>query len=147
MATVVLVVLGLAIGIGYYVIYVVPLQYTIVKVNDTEINIDYFIRRLSRGTADDIFTMIETVTNEELIRQGAPRYGIEVTDEEVMDQLRADARGENVTISEPEFRTWFRTQLNESGLSEAELKKLTRIYIMGGRLQEYLAVRTSSVAE
>ena len=82
MATVVLVVLGLGIGIGYYVIYVVPLQYTIIKVNYKEIKIDYFLRRLQGGTADDIFLMIEGITNEELIRQGAPRYGIEVTDEE-----------------------------------------------------------------
>ena len=147
MATVVVVVLGLAIGIGYYVIYVVPLQYTIIKVNDKEIKIDYFIRRMQGSATDDIFTMIEGITNEELIRQGAPRYGIEVTDEEVMDDLRAAARGENVAISEPEFRTWYRTQLNESGLSEAEFKELTRTYIMGGRLQEYLAARTSSVVE
>ena len=147
MAMVVLVVLGLAIGIGYYVIYVVPFQYTIVKVNDAEINIDYFIRRLQGGTADNIFTMIETVINEELIRQGAPRYGIKVTDEEVTDELRATARGENQTISEAEFRTWYRTQLNESRLSDAEFKELTRTYAMGRRLQEYLAERTSSVAE
>ena len=146
-AAVVLVVLGLAIGIGYYVIYVVPFQYTIIKVNDVEISIDYFVKRLRGGTAEDIFTMIESITHEELIRQGAPRYGIEVTDEEVMDELRTAARGENVAISEPEFRTWYRAQLNESGLSEAEFKKLTRTYIMSFRLQEYLAERTPSVAE
>ena len=146
-AAVVLVVLGLAIGIGYYVIYVVPFQYTIIKVNDVEISIDYFVKRLRGGTAEDIFTMIESITHEELIRQGAPRYGIEVTDEEVMDELRTAARGENVAISEPEFRTWYRAQLNESGLSEAEFKDLTRTYIMSFRLQQYLGERAPSVAE
>ena len=146
-ASVVLVVLGLAIGLGYYFIYVVPFQYTIIKVNDVEIKIDYFVRRLSGGTAEDIFAMIEAITNEELIRQGAPRYGINVTDNEVMDELRNAARGENVSISEPEFQSWYRAQLNESGLSDAEFKELTRTYIMVALLQEYLAARTPSVAE
>ena len=121
LGAVVLCVLGLAIGIGYYVIYVMPLQHTIIKVNDAEIDIDYFIRRmLIAGPTDDVFTMIETITNEELIRQGAPRYGIEVTDDELMAELRNSARGENETISETEFQSWYRDQRNESGLSEAE---------------------------
>lgn len=148
LAAVVLAVLGLAIGIGYYVIYVIPLQFTIIKVNDAEINIDYFIRRmLIAGPTDDIFTMIETITNEELIRQGAPRYGISVTEEELMAELRNSARGENETISETEFQSWYRDQRNESGLSDAEFKDLALTSLMGFRLQQYFAERVSTVAE
>lgn len=147
-AVVILVVLGLAIGIGYYVIYAVPLQQTIIKVNDAEINIDYFLRRmLVAGPSEDVFSMIEALTNEELIRQGVPRYGIGVDDEELMDELRNIARGENESISEPEYQTWYRNQLNESGLSDAEFKELIRTSLMGFHLQEYLAERVSSVAE
>jgi len=146
-AVVVVAVLGLAIGLGYYFIYVVPFQYTIIKVNDKEINIGYFVRRLTGGGAEDIFALVETITHEELIRQGAPRYGIEVTDEELDEGLRMAARGENAAISEPEFRTWYRAQLNESGLSDSEYRELTRTYMMGGQLSQFLAERTSTVAE
>lgn len=148
LAVVVLAVLGLAIGIGYYVIYVIPLQHTVIKVNDAEINIDYLIRRmLIADPTDDIFTMIETITNEELIRQGAPRYGIEVTEDELMAELRNSARGENETISETEFQSWYRDQRNESGLSDAEFKDLALTSIMGLRLQQFFAERVSTVAE
>ena len=148
LAAVILVVLGLAIGIGYYVIYVMPLQHTIIKVNDTEIDIDYFIRRmLITGPTDDIFTMIETITHEELIRQGAPRYGIEVPEDELMAELRNSARGENETISEAEFQSWYRDQRNESGLTDTEFKDLIRTSIMGFRLQQIFAERVSTIAE
>ncbi len=147
MAAVVLGVLGLAGGIGYYVFYVMPFQHTIIKVNDVEINIDYFIRRMLISTTDDIFTVIETITHEELIRQGAPRYGIEVTDDELMEELRNGARGENETISEAEFKSWYRDQRNESGMSDTEFKDLVRTSIMGLRLQQFLATRVSTIAE
>ena len=149
-SVVVAVVLGLAIGIGYYVIYALPLQQTIIKVNSAEITADYFIRRmLQSGGAEDIFTMMQTITNEELIRQGAPRapYGIRVTDEEVTSALKEAARGENETISEPEFRAWYRNEVNESGLSDREYRDLTRTYLMAQLLGQYLGARVPSVAE
>jgi len=147
LAAVVLGVLGLAGGIGYYIFYVMPLQHTIIKVNDVEISIDYFIRRMLISPTDDVFTMIEAITHEELIRQGAPRYGIEVTEDELMEELRNGARGENETISEAEFESWYRDQRNESGLSDAEFKDLIRTSIMGLRLQQLFAARVSTVAE
>ncbi len=150
LVAVILAVLGITIGIGYYFIYVVPLQYTIIKVNDAEIKIDYFIRRmLMPGSTDDIFTMIDTITNEELIRQVAtkPPYNIKVTDDELMAELRASARGENETISDAEFKSWYRDQRNESGLSDKEYKELSRTYIMMRLMSNYLAERVSSVAE
>jgi hypothetical protein len=148
LAAVVLGVLGLAIGIGYYVIYVIPLQHTIIKVNDAEINIDYFIRRmLMDNSTDDIFTMIETITHEQLIKHGAPRYGIEVTEDELMEELKSIARGENETISEAEFQSWYRDQRNESGLSDIEFKELIRTSIMGFHIQQLFAEKVSTVAE
>jgi len=148
LAAIVLGVLGLAIGIGYYVFYVMPFQHTIIKVNDVEISIDYFIRRMLIGSpTDDVFTMIETITNEELIRQGAPRYGIEVTEDELMEELRIGARGENETISDAEFKSWYLDQRNESGLSDTEFKDLIRTQIMGFRLQQLFAERVSTVTE
>jgi foldase protein PrsA len=147
LAAVVIGVLGLAGGIGYYFYYVMPLQHTIIKVNDAEINIDYFVRRMLLSATDDVFTMIETITHEELIKQGAPRYGIEVTEDELMEELRNGARGENETISEAEFKSWYRDQRNESGLSDTEFKDLVRTTIMGFRLQQLFAERVSTVAE
>jgi len=150
LAAVILAVIGAAIGIGYYFIYVVPLQQAIIKVNDTEINMDYFIRRmLVTGASSDIFTMIDSITNEEIIRQVAtkPPYNFDVTDEDVMEDFRAAARGENETISDAEFKSWYRDQRNESGLSDKEFKDLSRTYLLASLMHEYLAERVPSIAE
>ena len=64
-----------------------------------------------------------------------------------MAELRASARGENETISDAEFKSWYRDQRNESGLSDKEYKELSRTYIMMRLMSNYLAERVSSVAE
>ena len=150
LAAVILAILGITIGIGYYFIYVVPLQRTIIKVNDAKISIDYFVRRmLIAGTSSDTFTMIDTLVNEELLRQVAsePPYNIHVSEEELMEALRESARGENETMSDAEFKSWYRDQRNESGLSDKEYRELFRVWIIASYMNEYLATRVSSVAE
>ncbi len=145
---VVVAVIALTVGLSYYFIYVAPLQATIIKVNDTSVNVGYFLRRLKYTSPDrDIFSLMQKITNEILIRQGAPRLGIEVTPQEIDEALRAAARGENESISEAEFNKWLRDQLNETHLSKAEFRELQATSMLASRLQDYLARQTPAAVE
>ncbi len=145
--TVVFVIIALAISLGIYFIQVRPLQRTIIKVNDVEISIGYLIRRLEAIGSTDSFQMLQTLTDEELIRQAGPRYDIEITNEDIDDALHLVARGENESIADAEFEKWYRDGLNESQLSETEFRELWRNILIRGRIHEMEATRVSTVAE
>lgn len=120
----------------------------IIRVNDETISMDYFIRRMKYvDRTDNIEGMLETITEEEFTRQGAARYGIEVTEDEVDEVLRDIARGENETISESEFKVWYRNALNETMLSDAEYREWVITHMLAERLNEYLIDRLPTAAE
>ncbi len=140
-------VIALAIIIGLYFIQVRPLQRTIIKVNGVDISIGYLIRRLEASNSTDSFQMLQTLTDEELIRQAGPRYDINITDEDIDDALHLVARGENESMAEAEFQRWYRDGLNESQLSETEFRDLWRNVLTQSRIHEIEAARVSTVAE
>lgn len=132
-------------GGSYYNNYVAPFQRTIISVDDVPVRMDYFLKRTRLAGADSL-TMLETLTQEMIIRQQAPQYGITVSENDIEQELRAVARGESESISEREFNEWYRQQLNEVGLSEDEFRDLVALNIMTMRLYEYLAERAPTVA-
>ncbi|MBI4181034.1 MAG: peptidylprolyl isomerase [Chloroflexi bacterium] len=140
--TIILVILG----VGYYQSYISPFQRIIITVDGTSIRIDYFIKRTRMAGATSI-SMLEALTSEQIIKIKAPSYGIAVSPEEVTQELRTAARGSSTTISESEFQAWYRQQLNESKLSDAEFKEIVATSLLAARLQEYLAERVPTVAE
>ena len=107
---------------------------------------DYFIKRTRLAGADPI-DMLEVLTNELLIKVTAPRYVTEVSPEDIDQELRGIARGESETISESEFKEWYRQLLNEIGLSDSEYKDLVATSLLTSRLYEYLAERVPTVVE
>ncbi len=145
--TVAFAVIALAIVIGLYFIQVRPLQRTIININGVEISIGYLIRRLEAGKSTDSFQMLQTLTDEELVRQAAPRYDINITDEDIDEALHFLARGENESIAEAEFQRWYRDGLNESQLSEAQFRDLWRTALIQARIHEIEAARVATVAE
>ena len=91
--SVVVVTILATIGISYY--FSENVRYrrrTIITVDDTSINMDYFLMRTRLADADPV-TMLETLTNELIIRVMAPQYGIEVSPEDVDQELRRIASG------------------------------------------------------
>jgi foldase protein PrsA len=92
--------------------------------------------------------MLQSLTNEQLIKLGAPRYGITVTDQDIDQELRRMASGsENITITEAEFKEWYRRLLNENKLSNSEYRELVRTYLIATRLQGYLAEHMPTAVE
>jgi len=79
------------VGVGWYINEYRPLHQTVIRVNDTEFDMNYFIKRLKfygagqsifylYAVADDMETIIK---QDELIRQAAMKLGISVSDSEV----------------------------------------------------------------
>lgn len=143
-----LAVITISIVTGYYFLVWKDLWRPILRVNDETISMDYLLRRMKYPEKTyDIEGMLTTITQEELIRQVVPNYGIEVTPDEVDEELWAIARGENKTISESEFKTWYRDQLNATQLSDAEYRELVETYMLAERVNEYLTGGVPTEAE
>ena len=142
----VVVVLILAIVFVSLYLIAAPFRRTIIKVDDITINMDYFLMRTRLAGAESM-VMLEQLTNEQLIKIEAPRYVAEVSPEDIDQELRRRARGESETISESEFKEWYRQLLNEIGLSDSEYKEIVATALLASRLGEYLAERVPTVAE
>jgi len=145
-ASVVVAVILIIFGFFYNQEYVAPFRRTIITVDGTSIDMGYFLKRTRLAGADP-FVMLDTLTNELLIKQGAPRYVGEVTPEDIDRELRRIARGGSETISESEFKEWYRQQLNETRFSESEYREILHTRLLAVRLHEYLAERVPTVAE
>ena len=144
-AAVILLVLAV-LGAGYYREYVAPFHRTIITVDEMSLDMGYFLKR-TRLAGVDPMLMLEVLTHEQFVKLGAPRYGIEARPDDVNRELRRVARGESETISESEFKEWYRQQLNETGLSDSEYKEIVATSLLAASLHEYLAERVPTVGE
>jgi foldase protein PrsA len=136
-------------GVFYYQTYVAPFRRVIITVDTIQIRMDYFLQR-SRPAGSDPMSMLQQLTEEQLIKVGtpAPPYGITVTDQDIDQQLRRLASSsDNITITEAEFKEWYRQRLNENKLSDSEYRELIGIYLMKARLQGYLAETMPTTVE
>jgi len=88
-------VLGI-LGVGWYISQYQPLRQTVIRVNDTEFDMKYYIEMLKlqggnqstqymRFLADNVVKNIEL---NELIKQGALKLGISVSDKAVNEELK-----------------------------------------------------------
>ncbi|MFC1873710.1 peptidylprolyl isomerase [Chloroflexota bacterium] len=139
------IVILIIIGATLYPTQIAPLRRTIITIDGTTIRMDYFLKR-AELSGSDALNMLTVLTNEEIIKIQAPKYGIEVTPEDTDQELRRIASGGSGNITESEFREWYRQQLNESRVSDAEFKELVRMQLLAARLHEYLAVRVPTIA-
>ncbi len=144
-ASVVITLILIIVGVSLY-INAAPFRRTIITVGDTSINMDYFLMKTRLSGADPM-DMLGQLTNELLIKIEAPRYVAEVSPEDIDQQLRRIASGGGETISESEFKEWYRQLLNEIDISDSEYKEIVATSLLAARLHEYLAERVPTVAE
>jgi len=144
-ASVVIVLIPIIVGVSLY-INSAPFRRIIITVDDTSINMDYFLMK-TRLAGVDTMKMLEALTNEQLIKIEAPRYVAEVSPEDIDQELRRMASGESGTISESEFKEWYRQILNETKLSDSEYKEIVATSLLANRFHEYLAERVPTVVE
>ncbi len=100
--------------VGWYLGQYKPLRETVIKVNDTEFTMDYYVEMLKiegsyHQTPDVSYiadSVLQNIPRNELIRQGALELGISVTDEEVKNLLK-----ENDLPDKEAYRDLVRHQL------------------------------------
>jgi curved DNA-binding protein CbpA len=157
-ASAILAVIVAVVVTSWYLIYKAPLQRPIITVNNENIKIEYLLKRCLMNTSspNDTYGTIQSIVYELLIKQGAPQYGITVTEADIDQALRdeanqssTDATGEGTTatLSDAEFKEWYRQTLNQTQLSEKEFRDYVRTSIMAQRLQTLLGDNMPTTAE
>lgn len=106
----------------------------------------YFLDK-ARITGSDPMSLLQAVTEEEIIKLMAPEYGIQVTNADVDKQLRTMAAGSETSISDIEYREWYRQQLNENKMTDAQYRDIIHNQLLVTRLQEYLQQRVPTITE
>jgi len=144
--SVVIALILIIVGVSYYQIYMAPFHRTIIRVDDTQIRMDYFLKRAELSSVEPIY-MIDTLISEQIIKLEAPTYGIEASEEDIQHSLIMMASGGSGDITESELNEWYRQQLNETGLSDAEYKEIVHNSLLAAYLHEYLAERVPTAAE
>ncbi|MFC2071055.1 peptidylprolyl isomerase [Chloroflexota bacterium] len=118
----------------------------VITVDDVSVSMDYFLKRI-RISGSDPTSMLGVIAKEKLISIVAPQLGIEISDEVIEQELIRAAQGASETISEEEYKEWYRQLLNESRLSDSEYKEIIANGLMAGIIQQYLAEQMPTVAE
>ena len=147
-AAAVVLIIGAIAGFAIYRDRMAPFNAIVLDVDGTSINMRYFLKRVAMS-GEPSLTTLQALTKEEIIKQSVtkPPYDIAVTQREIDQFAREIARGKNKTIENGEFQEWYRQQLNESRLSDAEFKDLLRTRLLGLRMSEYLGDRVPTIAE
>lgn len=144
-AVVLIIILGIA-AAAFYPTYIGPFQRTILTVDGLSIKMDYFLR-LSKINRADPFETLSALTDQLIIKIEAPKYGIEVSPEDIDRELRRIAGGSSEFISESEFNAWYHQRLNQTNFSDAEYRDIIETALLAAQFQEYWAARVSTVAE
>jgi hypothetical protein len=146
-AVVVVVVGGIA-GFAIYRERMAPFQTTVLVVDDSSINMRYFLKRVHMAQREPL-EVLQALTRELMIAHVAPQppYDLEVSEQDVDQFIGELAAAGGGTATEEEVREWYRQRLNENQLSDAEFRELLRRDVLAARLAEYLGERMSTVAE
>jgi len=102
------------VGSGWYINDYQPLHQTVIRVNDTKFSMDYYIKMLKYYGEGQPFQYMEYIADEavtlternELLRQGAMKLGISVSNSEVDEKLK-----DNDPPLSKDYRDVVRTEL------------------------------------
>ena len=143
--------------LGYVRTLAAPLRQPVGQVNDVIITMGEYVKRLRvyelsvRGSGQQPdysqipFTLVFGMQDEELMRQGAPRFGVKVTPAEVDLVLRGrvlQLRGRTESaaeIDEAHFKELYAQLLSEVKLSDLEFRRIVEADVLRARLKDFLA--------
>jgi foldase protein PrsA len=143
---VVVVIILIILAIPYYQNYVAPFNRTVITVDDIEISMRYFLERARLANADPV-SMLQTLTEEQVIKLEAPQYGIQATNADIDQELRRMAGGGTDEVSDVEFKEWYRQRLNNAKVSDSLYREVVRSKLLAQQLQAYLSERVPNVAD
>jgi hypothetical protein len=144
-------------ALAYYLIAVTPMQRVILTINNENISTGYFLKRVVANPNGDVTSTMQGMVGEYIIKQEAAANGVApVTDQAVDTYLRDEANATlsssttsnsttttttttPATMTDTEFNKWFKTLLNNSGLSAKEYREIVVHEIQRQRLSDILS--------
>ncbi|MFN3974751.1 MAG: SurA N-terminal domain-containing protein [Dehalococcoidia bacterium] len=149
---------------GYYATFIQPPRQWVVQVNERTFSMGYLVKLLrmfQRGgqlTGQSLnlgtlpFQLVQVLSENELIRQTAPRYNIVVSQQDIDQEVRRRILGERPQNDptptdqlEREFRERYRQYLTTIGLSEKEHRQVVEWDLYRERMRDYLGQTIPSV--
>ncbi|MSQ15249.1 MAG: hypothetical protein EXR50_05245 [Dehalococcoidia bacterium] len=151
---------------GYYDVFVAPSRQPVVRVNDRVFTMGDYMERLRingrshqlSGEGFDLalepFKLLDTIQQEELIRQSAGRYNISASNEEVDGSMRErflpppeERGGSSPEELESTFQGRYRQFLNELKLPDKDYRQTVSAGILREKLKDKLSDRVPAVTE
>jgi len=135
--------LGL-VGYWAYDNYVAPWQRPVAKVNDTTIDMRYFVKMLRyemlRPNPQSPEDVLSRIVGGELIRQGATELGIEVSADEITESIENDLRAVQGNATQPEIDLdqHYEQVKERTGLSVAQYREIVETELLIPEIREYL---------
>jgi parvulin-like peptidyl-prolyl isomerase len=125
-----------------------PFRTTVLEVNDSSIRMGYFLKRVFIAQSNSMI-VLQTLTNEEIIKQTAPRppYNIRISEADIDRRLKTLAQDQIGSTDEKAYKAWFQQQLEQTRFTPDELRELVRTNLLTQRLILYLEERVPTVAE
>jgi len=140
-------------------------QQPVATINNTTISMDYFIKMLryyyllSNGdVSSDTFPsdILQQIENDELVRQGAPGLGINVSPDEVTAKVNMDmiplagvggnAKG-NITLPQSDVGKTYQQWLKYIRLSDSEYRYLVESNLLGQKIRDHFTQSVPAVAK
>jgi len=132
--------------------YVASWRQPVVKVNDVTLDMNYFVKMLrfyarNPDITVDTFTypyqVLQVIEDNELIQQGAPGLNIQVTPDEITEEIQSFLMPENedegnVTQSEADFDELYSQWLDAIKLSNEEYRRLVETDLLEGIIIDYI---------
>ena len=136
-------VIVLALGlVGYwaYDTYVAPWQQAVAKVNDTTIDMRYFVKMLRVYPQQSPDQVLSRIMSDELIRQGATKLGIEASPEEITERIENGLLPDqgNATDTEIDLDQHYELVSQQTGLSVAEYRKIREIEVLIPKIKDQI---------
>jgi hypothetical protein len=135
-------------GVAIYRDQIAPFRTHVLIVDDKHVDMAYFLKRV-RMSGQPPLSVLQALTLEEIVKSAAPAapYVITVSEADIDRLLRDTANQGGQPLSDAEFSEWYRQQLNESGLSEAEFRDLTRSRLLMRGMLDHVAKNVPAAAE
>ena len=152
-AVVVVLVIGSIAGYAIYRQEIAPFETVVLRIDEKEIKMRYFLKRLRMSQRNPSFggpvRLLGMIAQEEVLKEKATKapYNFSVTTEEIEAALKTVARRGSDSITENEYQEWYRQQINQTQLSEAEFEEIAHTNLLRHKLSDYLTVRAPTVAE
>ncbi len=118
--------------VAYVQQYVLPFRRVVITIDGRKIGMREFLQRAELSGSTSGLGVLQSMTNEVVINDAAAELGISVTPQEVDQELRRQAAGgsDNATVTDAEFREWYRQQLNEKKVTDSMYRKQTEASLL-----------------